>query len=139
MKPIEVKNVFKFEEDEDGNGYVETEQSVISRIRYQFGFSHSKIVPLEGSFDSFEALGIKHSYYNKISFSVAGYGYGTDFKDIWRDEAYDDPKSTTAIIQKSRTMPKKEYLLTQQDKETINTFDKHTTRYFRGEDKVPCN
>lgn len=92
MKPIEVKSVFKLEEAEDGNGYVETEQSVISRIRYHFGFSQNKIVPLEGSFDSFEALGIKHSYYNKISFSVAGYGYGTDFKDIWRDEAYDDPK-----------------------------------------------
>lgn len=92
MKPIEVKNVFKFEEDEDGNGYIETEQSVISRIRYQFGFSHSKIVPLEGIFASFEALGIKHSYYDRINFSVAGYGYGTDFKDIWRDEAYDDPK-----------------------------------------------
>lgn len=36
MKPIEVKNIFKFEEVEDGNGYVETEQSVISRIRYKF-------------------------------------------------------------------------------------------------------
>lgn len=59
MKPIEVKNVFKFEDNEDCDGYVETEQSLISRIRYQFGFSHSKIVPLEGSFDSFEALGIK--------------------------------------------------------------------------------
>lgn len=92
MKPIEVKNVFKFEEAEDGNGYVETEQSVISRIRYQFGFSYSKIVPLEGSLASFEALGIKHFYQDKINFSVAGYGYGTDFKDIWRDEAYDDPK-----------------------------------------------
>lgn len=90
MKPIGVKNVFKFEEDEDGNGYVETEQSVISRIRYQFGFSHSKIVPLEGSFASFEALGINHSYHDKISFSVNGYGYTTNFKDIWRNEAYDD-------------------------------------------------
>lgn len=92
MKPIEVKNIFKFEEAEDGNGYVETEQSVISRIRYKFGFSQHKIVPLEENLASFEAFGIDHRYVNKINFSVAGYGYGTDFKDIWRDEAYDDPK-----------------------------------------------
>lgn len=92
MKPIEVKNVFKFEEDEDGNGYVETEQSVISRIRYQFGFSQNKIVPLECDLDSFELNGIKHLFAKRVYFSVNGYGYGTDFKDIWRDEAYDDPK-----------------------------------------------
>lgn len=90
MKPIEVKNIFKFEEAEDGNGYVETEQSVISRIRYKFGFSQHKIVPLEENLASFEAFGIDHRYVNKINFSVNGYGYGTDFKDIWRDEAYDD-------------------------------------------------
>lgn len=47
MKPIEVKNVFKFEEDEDGNDYVETEQSVISRIRYQFGFHTTRLFHLK--------------------------------------------------------------------------------------------
>lgn len=100
MKPIEVKNVFKFEEDEDGNGYVETEQSLISRIRYQFGFSYSKIVPLDGNFASFEALGIKHSYYDRINFSVAGYGYGTDLRTFGATKPMTIRRSTTAIIQR---------------------------------------
>lgn len=92
MEPIEIKSVFKFQDSEDGTCYWETECSVANRIRFQFGFSGHKIVPLEGSMGAFEALGINHSYYDKINFSVNGYGYGTDFKDIWRDEAYDDAK-----------------------------------------------
>lgn len=34
-------------------------------------------------------------------------------------------------------MPRKEHLITQQDEETINIVNKHITRYFGGEDKVP--
>lgn len=91
MKELEpIKNVFKFTNGEHENEYEETEQSLISRIRFHFGFSGNKIVPLESESEFFEAFGFKYFYYSKVSFSVNGYGYTTNFKDIWRNEVYDD-------------------------------------------------
>lgn len=68
----------------------ETEWSLRHRIEVIFRFDATHIVPLEGETKTFEVGGFCYRYYSKINFSVNGYGYGTDFKDIWRDEAYDD-------------------------------------------------
>lgn len=84
------RNILEFTDSEEGTGYEETEHSIKNRIARKFLFNGSSIVPLECDFESFELGGITYRYVNKINFSVNGYGYGTDFKDIWRDEAYDD-------------------------------------------------
>lgn len=84
------RNILEFTDSEEGTGYEETEHSIKNRIARKFLFNGSSIVPLECDLKSFELGGIVYRYVNKINFSVNGYGYGTDFKDIWRDEAYDD-------------------------------------------------
>lgn len=84
------RNVLEFTEAEDGVGYEETEHSIKNRIARKFLFNGSDIVPLDCGLESFELGGTTYHYAIKVYFSVNGYGYGTDFKDIWRDEAYDD-------------------------------------------------
>lgn len=84
------RNILEFTDAEEGAVYEETEHSIKNRIARKFLFNGSSIVPLECDLKSFELGGIVYRYVSRVNFSVNGYGYSTDFKDICRDEAYDD-------------------------------------------------
>ena len=75
-----IKSTFKYE---DGEKH-ETHASVKRRIAAKFGFQPSKIILLEGS----ESLQPEGYVYDGISFQVCGYGYSTDFDQVWMDPVY---------------------------------------------------
>ena len=81
--------LFRKNEDET---YSDTEEIIRFRVSELFGFNQDEIVPFESSSEGIEVHGKRCFITTRLDFSVKGFGYTTDFKNIWRNDAYDDPK-----------------------------------------------